>query len=578
MLDINKINELCLRGESNCLDYKREQYAFIKAMPEEKSELIKDVLAMANADRSGAAYILIGVEEMSNKLGRVVGIQAHEIIDDALLHQFINQKTNAFVPFRSYVVPSGIAERDSIQVVEIEVCRERRPYFLKKDFGKLVANIVYMRDGTTTVVANPTQIREMGEVAQQGKARPVVELPTDVTVERDWSAAIVENATGDDLDEDAVSQARKGFAEAHADRLDQDEVMRWPLSTFLEKVRLSVDGKLTRAALLLLGKRESAVKLAPFVAQITWNVGGQRAYEHFGPPFILTTTMVYRKIRNFNQSILPRDSLLPVSVRKYTEKVILEPLHNCIAHQNYEMQQRIVVTEFDDRVEFVNAGSFVEGVPHDYITGEKRPRRYRNRLLAEAMADVHMIDSMGFGIRDVYAEQRKRFLPLPDYELGSDSVLVRVFGQVVDEAYSRLLIAKADVPITDVFNLDLVQKHRKISQPALAHLRAMRYVEGRGKQIRISLKIATITEQKAEYIQMRATEDANLKRMVLDYLSHFGSASRKDIEKLLLGKMHEALTDDEKMAKVGNLLTSLRVHKKIQNVGSRKKPHWVLFK
>ena len=43
----------------------------------------------------------------------------------------------------------------------------------------------------------------------------VVELPEDVSIERDWSAVVVENACYDDLDAAAVAQAKKGFVEAH---------------------------------------------------------------------------------------------------------------------------------------------------------------------------------------------------------------------------------------------------------------------------------------------------------------------------------------------------------------------------
>lgn len=270
--------------------------------------------------------------------------------------------------------------------------------------------------------------------------------------------------------------------------------------------------------------------------------------------------------------------MIPKSVEKYTEKVVLEPLHNCIAHQDYMMQQRVVVTEYVDRLEFENAGGFFEGHPDDYVSGEKRPRRYRNRLLAEAMADLHMIDSMGFGIRDIYAAQRERYLPMPDYEVRSDSVRVRVFGRVMDEAYSRLLIANEDIQIADIVNLDRIQKGLPISPAALAHLRAMRYVEGRGKQIRISSKIAVLTEQKAEYIQMRAAEDSNLKRMILDYITQYKSASRKEIDKLLRNKMHPALTEKEKTAKISNLLTSLRKANTIMPQGVSRGAHWVLFK
>ena len=579
MLNIDEIQMLCLQGESSRVDFKFEQYKFFKATAEEKDELIKDVCAMANTANQEPSYILIGIEELPNKEGKIVGIAQSDVIDDALLHQFINYKTNKAIPFSSYVVASGIPDRDCLQIIEIAPCGALRPFYLKKNFGRLLANAVYMRDGTSTNVANPEQISAMGEEAALGRARPVIALPEGVTVETDWSACIVEGADFSDLDEDAICQARKGFAEAHTGRVTINEVEGWPLGVLLEKTKLAVDGKLTRAALLLLGKREASVKLSPYVAQITWNLAGERtAYEHFGPPFLLTTTELYRKIRNFQIKILPKNSLLPVSVPKYVEKVVLEPLHNCIAHQDYNRQERIIVTERDDGIVFENAGTFYDGMPNDYVAGIKRPKRYRNRLLAEVMAELHMIDAMGYGIRDVYLSQRERYLPMPDYMISSDHVVVKVYGNVVDESYSRLLIANSDISIGDVVNLDRVQKHLPITPDAISHLRKMGYVESRGKSLRVSSKIAALTDMRAEYIQMRATEDANLKRMILDYLGEYESASRADINKLLFNKIHEALNEEERLVKIGNLLTALRLNGDIVNNGSRKRPEWRLIK
>lgn len=579
MLSIEAINMLCLQGESDRVDFKLEQYRFLGGSPEDKSELLKDILAMSNVARIDAAYILIGVEELPNKAGRIVGIRHDDVIDDAMLHQFVNQKTNVTIPFSSYVVASGVLGKDCIQVIEIAPCNEMRPFYLRKDFGKLRASLVYYRDGTSTAIATPDQIKKMGEENAIGMARPVVELPESVVISKDWSAVVVESANYDDLDTEAIAKARKGFAEAHIGRLSVEEVEGWPLPVFLEKTRLAVGGKLTRAALLLLGKSEASIKLSPYVAQLTWNLSdGVSAYEHFGPPFLLTTTRLYRKIRNFQIKILPKGSLLPVVVPKYTEKVVLEPLHNCIAHQDYTRLERILVTEYPDSIEFENAGSFYEGVPEDYIDGFKRPRTYRNRLLAEAMAELHMIDAMGYGIRDVYHSQRIRYLPMPDYKLSGDHVAVRVYGNVVDEAYSRLLISETSISIADVVSLDRVQKHLPIDRKVAAHLRKLRYIEGRGKQVRISSRIAAMTDKRAEYIQLKATEDANLKRMILDYIAQFGGATRSDIDTLLQSKMHEALSEDEKRTKVGNLLTALRVGNKIVNQGTRGKPQWVLVK
>lgn len=87
---------------------------------------------------------------------------------------------------------------------------------------------------------------------------------------------------------------------------------------------------------------------------------------------------------------------------------MLEALHNCIAHQDYTRHGRVVVTEQPDRLVFENEGSFFEGQPGDYLEGNKIPLRYRNSFLAQAMAELNMIDTMGYGIHDMHARQARR--------------------------------------------------------------------------------------------------------------------------------------------------------------------------
>jgi ATP-dependent DNA helicase RecG len=182
------------------------------------------------------------------------------------------------------------------------------------------------------------------------------------TLATDWSAQIVPNATVNDLDEAAVQKARDSFIRKHANRIPEAEVNGWSVETFLDKAKLTQGGKITRAAILLLGKPESSRFLNPNPAQMTWKLEGtERAYEHFGPPFLLTSTHLYQKIRNIQLRILPQDELLAVEVSKYDQRVVLEALHNCIAHQDYAQNARIVVTELPDRLIFENAGSFFRG-------------------------------------------------------------------------------------------------------------------------------------------------------------------------------------------------------------------------
>ncbi|MFA6301660.1 MAG: ATP-binding protein, partial [Legionella sp.] len=167
----------------------------------------------------------------------------------------------------------------------------------------------------------------------------------------DWSAQIVPKTTIQNIDPVAIKKARDLFAQKHANRFKVKEVMNWTDKAFLDRAKITIDGQITRATLLLLGNAESAYFLSPHPAQLTWKLEGEeRAYEHFGLPFIITTSLLYQKIRNIQLRILPDNELVAIELAKYDQKIVLEALHNCIAHQDYSRHGRIIVTELPDRL------------------------------------------------------------------------------------------------------------------------------------------------------------------------------------------------------------------------------------
>jgi hypothetical protein len=159
-MDTLLFESLLNEGESTTLDFKKAQYKFTSATDDEKSELLKDILAFANAWRHTPAYILIGVREDSASRSTPLGIEAH--IDDANLQQFVNSKTNQPVNFKYY---SFQFEAKSIGIIEIDV--QVRPIYLKKKFGKVEANTVYLRRGSSTTTAALEEISRMGAAVQQ---------------------------------------------------------------------------------------------------------------------------------------------------------------------------------------------------------------------------------------------------------------------------------------------------------------------------------------------------------------------------------------------------------------------------
>ena len=156
-LDSNLLERLLHEEEGSALDFKRDQYAFEGADKDVKGGLLKDILAFANAWRRTTAYVLIGVDEVKGGRSNIVGVKAH--LDDAKLHQFVNSKTQRTVEF-SY--QPFLTDDGEIGVIEIPV--QSRPIYLTKCFGRLTADAVYKRDGSSTAVATPDEIARMGEM------------------------------------------------------------------------------------------------------------------------------------------------------------------------------------------------------------------------------------------------------------------------------------------------------------------------------------------------------------------------------------------------------------------------------
>jgi len=160
-LDLNE--RLRYEGEGDALDFKSAQYAFAGATDDQKSELLKDLVAFANSWRRTDAYILLGFREVKGSRAEVVGIHTH--IDDAHLQQFVNSKLHR--PLRFAYSALNIEGKD-VAVIHIPV--QERPFYSTSKFGKVEANAVYVRRGSSTAVAKPDEIARMGRAEIVGAA------------------------------------------------------------------------------------------------------------------------------------------------------------------------------------------------------------------------------------------------------------------------------------------------------------------------------------------------------------------------------------------------------------------------
>lgn len=376
--------------------------------------------------------------------------------------------------------------------------------------------IAYGRDGESLVPLNQ---------AKRDEIRNQPPIP-------DWTAQLVPNATIDDLDELALAKARIMYKKVH-NRIPAEEVNAWSVEEFLSNAGVMIDGGITRAAIILLGKPASVYKLRPAVVRVTWSLRDERGevvdYEHFTVPFILTVDKILGKVRNLTMRELPGGTLFPDVMQQYDDYSMREVLHNCIAHQDYTLQERINLVENPGFLYYANGGSFIPGSIQKALVAFGPQRHYRNECLCNGMVNFNMIDTVGRGIRKIFNEQWKRHFPMPDYEIDDDKkeVAVRLYGNAINQKYTTLLKEKKDLTLEDCILLDAVQKGHRISEEAAQELMRKGLVEGEYPDLSISLSVARQTKQLPEYTKVKGLERDKIKQMVLQFIQNAGEEGTK---------------------------------------------------
>jgi len=400
----------------------------------------------------------------------------------------------------------------------------------------------------------------------------------------DWSAIVCEESNIDDLDFEALKLAKNRYQEKYPSL----EVASWSNKKFLEKLGLIRDSKLTNACLVLLGKKESNYKLknSRESVEIVWRLdtSEEKANQSFYLPLILSTSQAWSFIRNPKYKIYPENELIAREVDKYDQKVFLEALHNCIAHQDYYAGKRITILEKIDKLIFTNAGNFYDGSAEDYVLERKNiASKYRNKALVDAMKELGMIDKLGTGVKTMYETQRKKYFPFPtyDYDKRFDETKLEIYGKEIDKKFTEILMNKGDLDFNTTIILDKIQKNKidEIDKKDLNKLREKRLIEKIGKEYILSSKVAEILGKEAEYTEKKGFTDDEISKFIIKHLENFSDGkSRNDINQYIWKFLPGALNEKQKIIKINNILQKLKKEGFIRNFGTDRIPLWKFLK
>ena len=531
---INIFNNLVPHKENEVVEFKKAENNF------DFDDLGKYFSALSNeANLRGLdfAWLIFGYDEKKHEIVGTSYKNGESALNN-LKHDFAQHTTDGQT-FRE-IVP---IEVDGKRILMFKIPASPRNIVMKWK------GIAFGRDGESL---KPLNQSKMDEIRHQ-------------TPEPDWSAELVSNATIDDLDEVAIAKARKMFKKVHS-RIPAEEINRWSTEAFLSKCELMVDGKLTRAAIILLGKMFSDSKLRPAVAEVTWTLRDEKQdvvdYEHFSVPFILTVDEILAKIHNLTLREMPGGTLFPDTMKQYDDYTIREALHNCIAHQDYTLRQRINFVENPGFLYYANGGSFIPGTLENALATNGPQRFFRNACLCKAMVHFNMIDTVSRGIKKMFTEQMERRFPMPDYEIDNEKkeVAVRIYGNAINERYTKLLKDNNTLTLQDCISLDAIQKGHRIDEEIAQDLMKRGLIEGEAPNYTISLGVAKASKQLPGYTRVRGLERDKLKQMILQYIQNAGSdgAKRDAILEYLQGTLPSRNTYEQNETLIYHLLSELR--------------------
>ncbi len=404
------------------------------------------------------------------------------------------------------------------------------------------------------------------------------------TVNVDWSRQIIDELTVDDLDRKAIQKAREQFKKKNENKEIADEIDEMDDITFLNKAKVLLNGKITRAAWILLGKEDVNTAVDSCIPFITWKLqdeSGVVDYEHFTIPFILTMEKATDKIRNLKYRYIPsQTTIFPEEVDKYDTSIIRELVNNAIAHQDYRVSGRVNIIEMKDKVVIVNEGNFIpQSVDNLIVNDGYIPPYYRNTYLAQAMVNLNLIDTAGMGIKRSFEKLRERYFPMLDYDFSErNRVKVTIYGKILNEKYTSMLFENKNLSLEKVMLLDRVQKNIAISKEQSDVLRKEYLIEGRYPNVYVSKGISEIIDDRVSYTKKSGFDDQYYKDLVLKYIKDFGSITKKDLDELLIDKLPDNLNEEQKKRKIRYLVNEIlnKKEQKIKNIGTTRYSVWTL--
>lgn len=359
----------------------------------------------------------------------------------------------------------------------------------------------------------------------------------------DFSAQTVDGIGYQDLDQDALYDYRQRWA-THT-KNSEHLAKKYP--QMLADLGLLRNGKLTHAALLLFGTdallrdylpdaeivfewRNDASEIA-YGARSSWRAG-----------FMVIADDIWRTVASRNTTFRYQEGFIQREIDAYDERSVREAITNAFVHRDYSLAgNSIIIRVSPDRFYVENPGSFMAGVTIDNIMDKSV---YRNRLLAESLEKVNIMERSSQGVDTIFKRAIEDGKGKPVYRVTSDpsiqlsipALLVdREFVKFVEEAINR---RHARLSPREMLELELIRTGEKRNnlqfRDKLLELGLIeRYGQGRGQKYVLSHKYYSASGNSGEYTRITGLNREMKRAIIEEHLKKHGRITSKEVQSAL---------------------------------------------
>lgn len=239
-----------------------------------------------------------------------------------------------------------------------------------------------------------------------------------------WDNVIEEDATFDDIDEPTIKKFLRKAEDAG--RLPDIEGLSTP--ELLDKLHLTKNGKLKRAAIVLFGKDPGKFYPNTFVkiGKFDDDDFTIRFQEVEDGNIIQVLDKVLRTLDyKFLIKNISFEGMNRVETLEYPVPALREMLLNALVHRNY-MGAPTQLRVYDNKLQLWNHGTLPVGITVEQLS-QSHSSYPRNPILADACFLGGYIDSWGSGIMKIVNSCKAAGLPTPTLEEDGGGFIVKLF-------------------------------------------------------------------------------------------------------------------------------------------------------